>query len=281
MTLTHFQKTVKLALDLSKDDALKVQKDWPATMELLQETLTLWKDMTNSKLPGLQILMAIEVIWQRRPTDLSEAAGRDILYHPISGAPIPERSTVDGLSWEMLAFLNWAYQKGFLEWTDEVTIIREIKASNGEIDQLPDDRFFAKHYLPRDPDGEIDWSNLELAKSKTAVTTGPNLIITDDVEDTAFSNPATLEAALLKIPSLYDQGTRNILLRRLPRNPVGAIRRNSAPSTDIHNIVSTVRSFGRLSDGRIAENVLIDNAMSLVAGTQMAKILEQFKVNNV
>ncbi len=277
--LTHFQEIAGLALDVSDEEATKIQKSWPATEEDLRKSLRQWKAITNSQIKGFELLSACREIWRYKPADLAEIEGREILYHPVDGDPIPERAPLDGLSWEMLAFLRWAFQEGHLRWTDEVTIAREIKKSGNVITELPSDRFYAKAMLPRTPDGSIDWSDVNLAQAKASVVTGkqspPSLA---ESEKPVYHDESTLEGVLASISALIgSQDARNHLLRGLPPGPCGAIRRSPAPGPDLYNIVEAAEGFGRLANGRMAVNVVIDNAMRLVQGTQLGRKIENFK----
>ncbi len=212
--------------------------------------------------------------------DLALVEGRKILYHPLTGAAIPEGAPLDNIPLEMLGFLRWATKGGWLQWVDEVTIAREVHEAGSVIANLPGDRFYIKNALPRTPDGEIDWSDVALAQAKAFVQNGsetPSLSTPITPMAPIYFNEDTLERVLASIPALASENTRNMLLRGLPPGPVGAIRRTSAPWTDIANIVEAVQGFGRLTTGHMAIDVLIDNAMRLVGGTQKAKELEAFK----
>lgn len=279
MTLSHFQEIVQMALDLDDSQAELIQRNWPPTQEELRRILREWKQVTGSQVPGLQLLAACTEIYQHRPTDLAEAEGREILYHPVTGKPLTENDGLYGQSWEMLAFLHWATQHGLM-WTDEVTIIREVTAAKGQVDNLPPDRFFCKTMLPRTPNGgAIDWSDLGLAKAKSFVTTGmvtPDTVLYDDAP-ILFGNNNDLHSLLCKIPALRDSSARNHLLRGMPARPAGAIRRSSAPSNDLYNIVEAVEGWGQLASGKIATNVLIDNALRLTQGTALGTQLLALK----
>ena len=279
MELTHFQKTVARALDLTdRSQIANIQRGWPQSEEDLEDILFQWRDTSATEIKGFELMSACSVVWQRRPADLSESQGRTVLYHPMYGSPIPEGAPLDGLSWEMLAFLRWAKEIGHFVWADEVIIAREIKESGGRIEALPGDRFYAKSMLPKSPTGEIDWSDLFLAKAKAFVLEGHiQESSSPKIEEIRLSEN-TLEGVLSSITSLDNMATRNTLLRGLPRGPIGAMSRSTAPGTDLSNIVRTVKGFGRLSNGRTAINMLIDNALSLVQGTGKAAELEQFRV---
>jgi hypothetical protein len=272
--LTNFQKTVRLALDLSQEEAAKVQAAWPKTEDELQDILERYMDTSDTRISGLQILTALPLIWRRRPIDLAEAEGREILYHPITGQPIPVNHPLYGLSWEMLAFLHWANNQNHLPWIDEIAIAREINESQGVIADLPKDRFYAKNMLPRLFDGKIDWSEISLAQAKQFVHEGA-ISPTKSQEPVYTGND--LVGTLCSIPALENQGTRNMLLNGLPRGPVGAINRSSAILTDLYNIVEMAEGAGRLTSGEYAINVIIENAIRLVRGTQFEDRLRQFK----
>lgn len=280
MTLTHFQEIAGLALDIDDNEAAKIQKAWPSTEQDLRKSLRQWKNVTSSQIKGFELLSACGEIWRYKPADLAEIEGRVILYHPVDGDPIPERAPLDGLPWEMLAFLRWALQAQHLRWTDEVVIAREIKESGGTIDALPPDRFYAKAMLPRTPDGSIDWSDVNLAQAKATVMTGkPSPSPSAELVEPVYHDGGTLAGVLASIPALIGSpDTRGHLLRGLPPGPSGCIRRPPAPGPDLYNIVEAAEGFGALSDGRMAINVVIDNAMRLVQGTALAAKLEAFRV---
>lgn len=278
--LTHFQEIVAMALDIEDKRAIKVQKAWPETEEALRKVLRQWKTISGSSIKGYELLSAIGEIWRHRPDDLAETEGREILYHPVDGSPIPENSPLDGLGWQMLAFLRWCIESDTLRWTDDVSMSREIKKA-GDIELLPHDRFYAKNSLPYAGDGNIDWSQLDLARAKAFVTTEKQsgysgLVVV--AAPISYPDEDSLEGVLASIPSLSNPGARDLLLRGLPHGPVGAISRNSAPGTDLANIVSAAEGFGKLSNGQFAINVVIKNALRLVEGTQLAAKLRAFEI---
>jgi hypothetical protein len=276
--LTNFQEIAGMALDLPDNEAAKIQPGWPQTENDLRGVLRQWNTITGAGVPGLQLLSACKAIWGYKPDNEAEIQGRDILYHPIDGSAIQENSPLDGLTWEMLAFLHWANSNGHLPWNDEVTIVREIKEAGGIIEDLPSDRFYAKNILPCVADGNIDWSDVGLAQAKAMVTSGqqPKASFAQSSEP-VYHDETTLQGVLSSIPALANNDARTHLLLGLPSGPCGSIRRNSAPATDINNIVVAVKGFGRLTDDRAAIDVLIDNAIRLVMGTTLAKKLEGFK----
>lgn len=277
--LTHFQEIAGMALDIADEEAAKVQRAWPATENDLRKSLRQWKVITNSQIKGFELLSVCAEVWKHKPEDLSETEGREILYHPIDGAPIPEGSPLDGLSWEMLAFLRWAIQAGHVRWTDEVMIVREIKEVGGFIDNLPTDRFYAKAMLPRVTDGNIDWSDVGLSQAKAFVLTGqPSPPLSPKPINPVYYDENSLEDVLASIPVLSNQITRDQLLRRLPPAPCGAISRSTATSTDLANIVRSAEGFGKLSNGKMAINIIIDNAKRLVRGTTLERKLESFRI---
>jgi hypothetical protein len=205
------------------------------------------------------------------------------LYHPITGDVIPENAPLDGLTWEMLAFLRWAVGFGQLSWHDEVTIAREAKIA-GSIYKLPVDRFYAKNSLPmigsmsRRTDENIDWTDVGLAEAKQFVTSGPHADLTTREEPPVYVDD-DLAGVLSSIPALRDSDARDHLLRGLPPGPAGSIRRNGAPATDLHNIVEAVTGWGEMVDGRVARNVLIENALKCVRGfPNTERKLKEFKV---
>lgn len=278
--LTHFQEIAGMALDIADEEAAKVQRAWPATENDLRKSLRQWKVLTSSKIKGFELLSVCTEVWRHKPEDLSETEGREILYHPIDGNSIPEGAPLDGLSWEMLAFLRWAIQAGHVRWTDEIMIAREIKEVGGLIDNLPADRFYAKSMLPRTTDGNIDWSDVGLAQAKTVVLTGqpsPPLPSSEPMNP-VYHDENSLEGILASIPALGNQNARDHLLRGLPPAPCGAISRSTATSTDLANIVRAAEGFGELSNGRMATDVIIDNAKRLVRGTALERKLEGFRI---
>lgn len=277
MKLTHFQEIVALVLDLSDAEADKVGRAWPKTEEALRGALRQWKRITSSEVKGHELLSVCSEIWRHRPADLSAAEGREILYHPIDGDPIPENAPLDGLSWEMLAFLHWSFHSGHLRWSDEVTISREIKDAGGIIEKLPPDRFYAQGMLPRGPGGVIDWSDVGLAEAKAAVTVGKQSAPPFSSTEPVYHDENSLAGVLASITALHDGNARTHLLRGLPPAACGVIRRSTAPSTDLNNIVEAVRGMGHLDDGRLAINILVENAMRTVMGTAKAGELAAFK----
>jgi hypothetical protein len=120
-----------MALDLDDPEAAKVQNGWPETEEILRQVLRQWKAISGSSVKGYELLSAIGEIWRHKPVDQAKSEGREILYHPVSGSPIPENSPLDGLPWQMLAFLHWSIGNNTLTWTDDVSMSREIKAAGG------------------------------------------------------------------------------------------------------------------------------------------------------
>lgn len=282
MELTHFQKTVKRALGLPGDVAQTVQVGWPNTSEELEDILFAWNDGLSDGVPGIQLLAACSVVWARKPSDPSQMEGRAVLYHPVTGSAIPVGSPLDGLTWEMLAFLSWANRAGRLPWNDEVTIAREAKVAGSSIYKLPADRFYAKNSLPmqssmpRGADKSIDWTDVGLAEAKRFVTSGGRS------EPSKNEPPIYVEDGLVgvlgSIPALRSSDARDRLLRGLPPGPCGAIGRSNAPSTDLFNIVVAAEEFGRLADGKIAINVVIENAQRFVRGTALEHKLKEFVV---
>lgn len=274
MTLTHFQKTVKRTLGLTESGAQTVQVDWPLTEKDLEDLLFEWAD---ERVDSLRLMASVPIIWGRKPLDPSEAEGRDVLFHPVNGSAIGKQDYLYGISWEVLAFLRWALQKNLLIWTDDVTIAREVQHS--DIASLPRDRFHAKNKLPKS-DGLVDWSDLALAKAKAFITTGANdsAVPSSLGENEAPYRKDDLVSVLLSIPALSDSDSRNHLLRGLPRVPASGIRRNTAPRADLNNIVEAARGWGEITNGAMAINVVIDNALRLVDGTAKASELKGFRV---
>lgn len=280
MALTNFQEIVAMVLELSEVEAAKVGRAWPETEGALRGALRQWKAVTGSQVKGHELLSICGDIWRYKPADLAEAEGREILYHPLDGSPIPEGSPLDGLSWEMLAFLRWSIQGGHLNWSDEVIISREVKDAGGIIGALPPDRFYAQGMLPRIPGGGIDWSDVALAQAKAAVMTGVQASVPpSEVDPPVYYDENSLVSVLALIPALNSQDARNHLLRGLPPGPCGAISRSTAVATDLANIVRSAEGFGRLTSGRMATDVVIDNAMRLVQGTAKAPALAAFRID--
>lgn len=275
--LTNFQEIIAMALDLPDKAASRVQPNWPQDEGALRDCLRDCKNVLNLEIKGYELLAIVREIWRNRPADLEEIEGREILYHPVHGLPIYEGEALYDLDWEMLAFLRWATLAGHLKWTDEIAIAREIRGAGERIKDLPPDRFhYALISLPQLEADKIDWSNLGLAQAKDFVLNGPESLPV--LPEIPWSDTNSLEGVLISIPALSDRSARDFLLRGLPRGPVSVIGRSSAPGTDIANIVSAVEGFGQLADGRMAINVLIDNALRLVRGTQMEAKLLAFKI---
>ena len=274
--LTDFQQVVAMALDISDEQASLLKKSWPESERELRTLLRQWRMTTGSTVSGHELLAICREVWRQRPVgDIALTEGRTVLYHPQTGQPIEAGSALDGIPVETLAFLNWSIVSGWLSWADEIAIAREVKGAT-TIEDLPPDRFYAKNMLPRLPDGSIDWSDLGLAEAKAFVTSGARPSTQNILTKAIHFDDRTLEGVLSSIPALSDQGARNHLLSGLPSGPVGAIPRNTAPSTDIANIVSAVRGFGRLANGKMAINVLISNALRYVRGTSLETKLKGF-----
>lgn len=279
--LTDFQEVVGLALDVSDEQAAKVQKGWPPDERALREALKQWRTITGSAIRGLDLLTICTTVWQQRPDDLATVEGRSILYHPAEGSPIAEGSPLDDIPAETLAFLKWSLDRGALRWSDEITIAREVKGVGSIIADLPGDRFYGKHSLPYTGEGAIDWGDLALARAKDFVRNGPGRSPFEPPAPTVFTGDDTLVGVLCSIPGFRDIDARTLLLRGLLPGPVGAIRRSSAFGTDIANLVEAVTGFGRLNNERWNErwaiNILIDNAIAIVRGTETAGKLTAFK----
>jgi TIR domain/Effector-associated domain 8 len=79
--------------------------------------------------------------------------------------------------------------------------------------------------------------------------------------------------ALLKIPSFQIQENRNMLLQNLPPSPVSTINRSNTPMVDLHNIVYATSAWGRLESGRLALEVLLENALRSAIGTELGQRL--------
>jgi hypothetical protein len=190
------------------------------------------------------------------------------LYHPATGQVIEKNSLFDKVSWEILAFLRWSLMKNHLSWSDEVAIKRDIDQANGNIDDLPADRFYAKYALVRHGDGAIDWSDLELAQAKAFVLQGLDKIEGEvKPNNPVYIDNSSLEGVLAGLPALHDEAGRNMLLRGFPNHPY---------STDLYNIVVAVEGWGKLSNGKMAINVLIENALHFCRGTQKEHELREF-----
>lgn len=275
--LTHFQEIMGMALDIEDANAAKVQKNWPETEEDLRKSLRQWKRATSAEIKGFELLSIVSEVWKHRPAKIEDVQGRTVLYHPMDGSPIPEGSPMDGLNWEILAFLRWATQQGHLQWSDEITISREVKAVGGLIVDLPIDRFHMKNMLPKANGGAIDWSDVSLAQSKAFVLHG-DTTTEQNWQRVHPANEKTLAGALAQINALNNTDARTMLLRGLPAGSVGTISRNSAPGTDLYNIVAAAEGYGMLSNGKMAINVLIDNAMRMVGGTALGNIIDRFRL---
>ncbi len=277
--LTDFQEIAAMSLEIEDNEAKKIQQGWPKTQRELRKLLRQWKIITSSNVKGHELLAICDAIWQQRPSNIAELEGREILYHPIEGTPIETNDPLYGLSIEMLAFLRWAYNRNFLKWTDEIAIAREVHQAKDIIAKLPPDRFYAKNLLPHVGD-EIDWRDIELAGARSFIQKGisSKLNIIPEISHDFEFGVNTLEGVLASISALSNQSTRNMLLKGLPPGPTGAIRRSSAPIVDIANIVQDVQGFGKLNNGQIGLNILIDNAIRFVKGTQLESLLETFKL---
>jgi hypothetical protein len=79
---------------------------------------------------------------------------------------------------------------------------------------------------------------------------------------------------LLKIPSFNMQESRNLLLQNLPHGPVGTVNRSSAPRIDMYNIVCAASAWGRLGSGKLALEVLIENALLFCGETELESKLQ-------
>ncbi len=67
-----------------------------------------------------------------------------------------------------------------------------------------------------------------------------------------------------------------MLLRHLPKGPVSAIQRSSAPLTDLNNIVVNIEGLGRLTEsGEWALAILARDALRFASGTDLARQLDQ------
>jgi nucleoside phosphorylase len=78
---------------------------------------------------------------------------------------------------------------------------------------------------------------------------------------------------LLQIPALNSQENRTVLLRDLPRNPVSTINRTNASMIDLNNIIYAVSAWGRLTSGKLALAILIENALCFSEETQLEPYL--------
>ena len=79
---------------------------------------------------------------------------------------------------------------------------------------------------------------------------------------------------LSQLPALEDYDSRSVLLRNLPREPVGGIRRNPARTPDLYNIVEAAEGWGKLESGEWALVVIAKTALFLAKGTQLGRQLE-------
>ncbi len=81
---------------------------------------------------------------------------------------------------------------------------------------------------------------------------------------------------LLEIPAFQNQDNRNMLLRHLPKGPVSAIQRNSAPLADLNNIVVAAEGWGRLTDsGEWALAIIARDALRFSKGTDLARKIDE------
>lgn len=276
--LTDFQEIVAMALEISDEQAATVQKAWPGSERELRQSLRQWKIATGSEVKGHDLLAICREIWQQKPVRQDLAEGREVRYHPANGSPINADDPMDRIPTETLAFLRWAIRIGGLQWSDEIAIVREVLAAEGDIQKLPADRFYAKSMLPRFPNGEIDWSDLDLAQAKDFILNGGRRAgaTLASTYQPQFQE-TTLEGVLASIPGMGDTSARSMLLRGLPLGAVGSIRRSSATATDVYNIVDAARGMGRLSNGHLAINIVIENALAFVRGTAKEQVLIDFK----
>jgi hypothetical protein len=274
MSLSDFQDVVAMCLDLTDKQANIVQRAWPQSETALRNMLRNLKRTLDLSIAGHDLLASTKIIWRERPVTDEDQLGREVLYHPLTGAVIEDFSPWADVPGEMLIFLRWAIGKGLI-WGDGVSILRDVQAASNDIAALPDDRFWMKHQLPT-KDGATDWTSLDLAEAKDFVLHGRNDPSTTYQAPGAISEDfdlTTLHGILCSIPALSDKDNRDRLLRGMPTGPAGVISRNSAFATDIYNIVYAIEGWG---DERHV-NRLIDNALGFNRGTQAGRLLEQMR----
>ena len=79
---------------------------------------------------------------------------------------------------------------------------------------------------------------------------------------------------LLQIPALDDYDGRTSLLRGLPREAVGGIRRDPARIPDLNNIVTAAEGWGQLASGQWPLVIIAQNALRLARGIQPGAALD-------
>ena len=80
---------------------------------------------------------------------------------------------------------------------------------------------------------------------------------------------------LVRIPALLEPANRSLLLNGLPAGLAFSIARHAAPLADLHEIVQAALSVGRLrSPDRLAIEVLLDNTVPFIRGTQLERELD-------
>ncbi len=85
------------------------------------------------------------------------------------------------------------------------------------------------------------------------------------------------------IPALDNYDSRTLLLRDLPRGPVGGIRRDPARTPDLGNIVEAAKGWGRLEADDWSLVIIARNALRLSRGTQsgaqLKSLLTEFDID--
>ncbi|NEQ85050.1 MAG: trypsin-like peptidase domain-containing protein [Moorea sp. SIO2I5] len=79
---------------------------------------------------------------------------------------------------------------------------------------------------------------------------------------------------LLTIPQFNERENRNLLFEDLPPQPVANINRSNTTRTDLHNLITSAKTWGQLSSGEWALVVIAKNAIPFVKGTEPGRSLE-------
>jgi len=80
---------------------------------------------------------------------------------------------------------------------------------------------------------------------------------------------------LKKIDAMKQRANRDQLLVNLPRNPCSNIERHDSHSTDLSNIIRSVKAWCKLSSGKFALEIIMTNARGFVEGLMLEEELEQ------
>jgi V8-like Glu-specific endopeptidase len=85
---------------------------------------------------------------------------------------------------------------------------------------------------------------------------------------------------LLEIPAMQNQQNRDMLLRNLPKGPANSIPRDSAPLTDLNNIIAATEGWGQLIDsGEWALVIIARNALIFAKGTDLGRKIDALLAN--